>query len=232
MKGVWSILLFVAVFSGCAQHDTVRHPSLAYDLSAQQNKMVQDDLEFMALPVHLRSELENYFGKDLLHDGVLPVQVVIANKGEETVNFSTEGFSLRDATGGRHPFLPVEKVVKRTKRSHLRTVGWGVAFGLLGAVPSAINVEQVNRRIRADFDSRVIKSGNLVAGGMTEGTAFFLVPENISSLDGWDFVFAHRRAGDEEPRIIRYGLHGAVEVRRSEEEEAAPETGRNDDGSM
>lgn len=215
MKKLWSSLCLVLLLSaGCAQHDAVRHPSLAYDLTAQQNKLVQGNLEFMARPIHSRTELETYFGTDLLRHGVLPVQMVVANKSGETVNFTTEGLALYDPSGGRHPFLPADKVVDKSKRSHWRTAGWGVAFGILGAVPSAMNVERVNRQIRADFEARSIKGGNLVDGGITEGTAFFQVPEGLSSLDGYALAFVYRRAGAAEPLTIRYNLQGQVEQRQ------------------
>lgn len=208
------VLLFFVI--SCSSHKAVRQSNLAFDLEAQQNKTTKDGIELMIKPIHLKSELSTYFDEDLLKYGVLPVQVAICNKGDKPVYFSTEGINLIDPSGKRCPLLPVDAVVDKAKKSLWRTAGWTVAFGIFGLIPSAINVSNTNKKIQADYDSRIIKSGNMGSGAVTEGLTFFDVPSNMSSLDGWKFMVAFKDTKNDSLSIVEYGLSGTVEERKDE----------------
>jgi hypothetical protein len=174
------ILLFI---NGCAAHNAARQPDLSYDLKAQESKIDKDGITLMAKVFHLKSELSTYFDDDLLKYGVLPIQINLQNKSYPSpIVMNIDGINLIDPTGTRNPGLSCEQVYDKVKRSQWRSVGWGAAFGLFGIIPSLINVSSTNDKIRADFESRMIKSGNIICGGMTEGLTFFSVPEDISNL--------------------------------------------------
>ena len=101
----------------------------------------------------------------------------------------------------------------------MRTAGWGVAFGLLGAVPSAINVAVVNEKIKADYESYMIKSGELVSGAYTEGSLFFRIDNKIESLDGWKLQFDFR--SENALVLVTFELSGEVEQPRVPKHPAA-----------
>jgi len=227
LKAWLIVCLMLVVSSGCASHKAARQPDLSYDLKAQENKVAKDGIILMVKVFHLKSELETYFDDDLLKYGLLPVQINLQNKSHgRNVVFNTDGINLIDPTGTRNPIMSSEQVIDKAKRSFWRTAGWGVAFGCIGAIPSAINVSNTNKKIQADYESRMTKGGNLIAGGMTEGLAFFTVPEDLSSLSGWKVSMILKDIESLENIILEYGLSGTIvspKERRPEENEIEKE---------
>lgn len=201
----------VVFLYGCAAHNAARQPALSYDPKAQENKIDRDGVTLMAKPFHLKSELSTYFDDDLLKYGILPVQINLQNKSyPNSVVMSIDGINLIDPTGTRNPSLSFEQVYDKVKRSQWRTVGWGVAFGIFGIIPSLINVSNTNDKIRADFESRLLKSGNIVPGGMTDGLMFFSVPEDLSNLSGWKISVTLKDIKSTKDIILEYGLSGTI----------------------
>jgi hypothetical protein len=203
--------LVLVVSTGCASHKAARQPDLSYDLKAQENKIEKDGIILMVKVFHLKSELKTYFDEDLLEYSVLPIQINLQNKSYgRNVVFNTDGINLIDPTGTRNPIMSSEQVIDKAKRSYWRTAGWGVCFGCLGVIPSAINVSNTNKKIQADYESRMIKGGNLICGGVTEGLTFFSVPEDLSSLSGWKVSVILKDIESSEDIILEYGLSGTI----------------------
>jgi len=211
LKAWFIICLMLLVSSGCASHNAARQPDLSYDLKAQENKIEKDGIALMVKVFHLKSELETYFDADLLKYSMLPVQINLQNKSYgRNVVFNTDGINLIDPTGTRNPILSAEQVIDKTKRSYWRTAGWTVAFGIFGIIPSAINVSNTNKKIQADYESRMIKGGNLIGGGAAAGLTFFTVPEGLSSLSGWKVSMILKDIESSENIILEYGLSGTI----------------------
>lgn len=209
----------------CAEYKAVRQPNLSYDLECQQNKVICNGLELMIKPIHLKTDLRNYFDDDLIEYGVLPIQVNLCNRSSETLYFNVEGLNLIDPTNSRLPVMTSQAVVDKAEKSYWRTAGWTVAFGLFGLIPSAINVSNTNKKIQADYESRTIKSGNMVPGSITEGLAFFSVPPDISSLEGWRLVVALKNGGNNDTLFVEVGMHGSIEPRPKEDKTNDKKTG-------
>lgn len=210
---------------GCASHNAVRQPDLSYDLKAQENKVEKSGMILMVKPFHLKSELATYFDDDVLKYGVLPIQINLQNKSYPgAIVFNADGINLIDATGARSPGMACEQVYDKVKRSQWRSAGWGVAFGLVGVIPSLINVSTTNDKIRADLESRMIKSGNIVPGGMTEGLTYFSVPQDLSSLSGWKVSVVLKDVQNAKDVTLEHGLAGTIispKQREQEESNAA-----------
>jgi hypothetical protein len=215
MKRYLYFLIIAFLLSSCASHNATYQSNLAYDIDAQKNKVTENGIELMAKPVLLKSEYKSYFGENLIKYGVLPVQVYISNHSEEDFLLSTDGIILIDPSQKHYPVVPVNDVVKKVKKSYWRTAGWGVAFGLIGAVPSMINVNHTNKKIQEDYASKVLKSGNVPDGAVTEGTVFFEVPKDIISLDGWEFKLPYKTPNDNGLSTIGCCLVGQIEKRKS-----------------
>lgn len=205
---------------GCASHDVARQPDLSYDLKAQQNKAENSGVHLLVRAVHQQSDLEQYYGGDLLQYGVLPLQVNVQNRQyPRNLVFSTDGVQLIDSAGHPRPQLTIDQVMKKAKKSFWRTAGWGVAFGLFGIIPSAINVNKTNKKIRADYESRLLQSGNLQTGSMTEGILFYSVPPDVPSLNGWNVNLVMRDGETAENVNFEYGLAGTIAQRKKEDNE-------------
>ena len=229
-KSIKIFVCFLIFFTfGCATHKSVKQPNLSYDLKAQENKIEQDGISCMVKCFHLKSDLMNYFDDDVLKYGILPVQINLQNNSyPRPVVLNTDGINLIDSTGTRHPTLSCEQVLEKMKKSYWRTAGWGVAFGIFGIIPSAINVSNTNKKIRADYESRTIKGGNLICGGVTEGLSFFSIPEDLDNLSGWQVAIILKDIQQSKDIILNYGLSGTIvtpmERRNVQEDEPTEES--------
>lgn len=214
------IFLTLILTYGCATHNVARQPDLSYDLKAQESKVDNDGITLMVKAFHLKSELSTYFDDDLLKYGVLPVQINLQNKSyPNPIVMSTDGINLIDATGTRNPGMSCEQVYEKMKKSQWRSVGWGAAFGIFGIIPSLVNVSNTNEKILTDLESRMMKGGNIICGGMTEGLTFFSVPEDLSNLSGWKISLILKDIKATKDIILEYGLSGSVVPPKDRKEE-------------
>lgn len=224
---IFIICLIFFLSYGCASHKAALQPNLSYDLKAQENKIDKEGITMMVKAFHLQSELTTYFDDDLLKYGMLSIQVNLQNKSyPNTVVLNIDGINLIDPTGTRNPGLSCEQAYDKMKRSQWRSVGWGVAAGLFGVIPSLINVSNTNDKIRADLESRMMKGGNIINGGMTEGLAFFMVPEEISGLSGWKVAIILKDIRDAKDIVLEYGLSGTIispKERNAQTDQPVPE---------
>ena len=218
MKKTSSMILITALmFFGCATHTPIKQPNLNSNLEAQQTKQILNQVEIMARPIHRKSENKAYYNEDLILYGVLPFHVCFKNNDPNaSCQINLENAALVDPDGSPRPPLTLEQVCEKASKSYIRTAGWGVAFGLLGAIPSAINVATVNEKIKADYESCMIKGGELVSGGYTEGSIFFSIDSKIESLDGWKLQLCLNNLND--PKFVTFDLSGDVEQPRVPEQ--------------
>jgi hypothetical protein len=214
------ILLILFSAYGCASHSKITTPDLNSDLGCQSNKQVEKDVEVMMLAIHEKKALKTYFDDDLIRLGVLPVKVSIENLSSDPCFIGVDYAKITDPDGNSKPALNLDEVYDRTYKSYWRTAGWGVAFGLLGAVPSLINVATTNEKIKADYDTCMLKDGEMKANTYTEGTLFFEIDNKIQSLDGYKFQIGVEK--DTEPFYFTFDLKGQVEqprIRKVKEDE-------------
>ena len=205
-------LLFSVLVFGCATHSSINTPDLASNSDCLAEKQVSNDVEVMMLAIHDKQSLKSYFDEDLIGLGILPVKVSIDNIGENPCFIGVEYAHIADPHDAKSPALTLEEVYSRTSKSYWRTAGWGVAFGLLGALPSAVNVASTNQKIKADYETCMLKDGRLPAKTHTDGTLFFAIDEKIESLDDWTFNIGMDRDG--EPFYFVFDLQGQVEQPR------------------
>ena len=212
---IWMFLFSFAV-CGCATHAPIKTPDLTSDLVSQREKQVKNDVEVMMLPIHDKQDLKAYFDEDLILFGVLPVKVNIDNLGTDPCFIGVEYAQITDSDGNRNPAMNLEQVYDHTYKSYWRTAGWGVAFGVLGAVPSLINVAVTNDKIKADYNTCMLKDGEMPGKSHTEGTLFFEIDEKTPSLDGWKFQIGLEKNG--EPFYFVFDLSGPIEQPRIKRE--------------
>lgn len=208
------LLLFSVSVCGCATHAPIKTPDLASNLTCQAEKQVENDIEVMMMAIHDKQNLKAYFDEDLIYLGVLPVKVSIANLGNDPCFIGVEYAQIKDPEGNSHSALNLEEVYDKTYKSYWRTAGWGVAFGLVGAVPSLINVATTNDKIKAEYDTCMLKDGEMQGETHTEGMLFFEIDRKIQTLDGWNFQIGMEK--DSDPFFFIFDLNGQVEQPRIE----------------
>ncbi len=211
LRNLFILCFSLVLLTSCATHKAARQPNLSYDLRAQENKIDNEGVTLMAKCFHLKSEMVTYFDDDLLQYGLLPVQINLKNNSyPRTLVLNADRINLIDPTGVKIPIMSYDQVIDKAKKSYWRTAGWAVAFGLLGAIPSLVNVSNTNEKIQADYESRMLKCGNLNCGSETEGLTFFSVPEDLNSLNGWKISVILKDIETENDIILDYGLYGTI----------------------
>lgn len=214
-------LFFVA--TSCATHNPIVPPDLDNDLAAQQARQVKDGIAVMALPVHSKSALSAHFDEDLIHEGVLPIQVDIDNRSGSPCAIEIGRTALFNADGESFPPLNLKEISWEASHSYAYAIPWGIGFGLIGALPSMINVAMVNEKIEKDYDNCMLKDAAMVDGASTTGTLFFPIDDDIASLDEWFFSLGLTRDGQAVDFV--FDLHGAVEQPRVERQEKTERVG-------
>ena len=210
---IFSLLFVFSFLIGCATHSPIKQPGLYADMEAQKNKQTTDQIEIMVRPIVSKTDNKAYYDEDLILYGVLPIHVCFKNINQNaSCHIKAERAALMDPDGASNPPLTLEEVYKSASKSYARALGWGAAFGLVGAATSAINVAVVNDKIKADYESSMIKSGELVSGAYTEGSLFFKIDNKIESLDGWKLQFDFE--DENGPKLVTFGLSGEVEQPR------------------
>jgi len=213
------IFLSFCMVTSCASHKAAQLPQLNLDVNAQQDKVEQRGFVGMVKPIHLESELKTYFDYDLITDDILPVQITILNKAYgKPCMFSPTGINLVDTSGNRMPMLSMEQLMDKIQKSYWRSVGWGAAFGLLGAIPAAINVAKTNEKIRADYETRSLKNGPIIPGAFMEGVAFFSIPPQTNDLNGWKLTVLLSDPVDSTNIGIEKTIAGKIESRSKQEQ--------------
>jgi len=211
LRNFFILCFSLALLTSCATHKAARQPNLSYDLRAQENKVDNEGVTLMAKCFYLKSEMVTYFDDDLLQYGLLPVQINLKNNSyPRTLVLNADRINLIDPTGVRIPIMSYDQVIDKAKKSYWRTAGWAVAFGLFGAIPSLINVSNTNEKIQADYESRMLKCGNLNCGSETEGLTFFSVPEDLNSLNGWKISVVLKDTENNNDIILDHALSGSI----------------------
>ncbi|HCY84262.1 MAG TPA: hypothetical protein DHV36_03910, partial [Desulfobacteraceae bacterium] len=208
MKPFLGLLVIFLCIVSCASHKPISTTALTRGADAEDKKVSQDGIDLMISPIVSKAVMKAYFDQDLLAYGILPVQVCILNNTDAPLNLSTEAVCLMDDSSGTCPRLSVDKVVRRLKKSYWRSVGWGAALGLMGAIPSAINVGMTNEKIAFFYKTRALKTDELPVGTSTEGLVFFEIPDQVSALDGWTFQLRYRMPSHPKTRTLPYALAG------------------------
>lgn len=197
-----------------AQPIMVKPPMLSFDLHAQSNKISEQGVECLAKAYSQKTKLEQYVGQDLLKYGILPVHISLTNKSNSNLVIDTQAISIADITGSSSSPMSMDQVCDEANKSYWRTAGWTVLFGVFGIIPSAINVSNTNKKIRSDYESRVLQSGNLIAGGITEGMMFFPVRKGLNTLSGMMLRIPLVDKLTNETKTLSYSFSGMIPHRK------------------
>lgn len=204
--------LILFLLSGCAFHMVHRQSNLSLDVKARESEINKDGVRLMVKCIHLKSEMKNYFDRDLLHYAILPVQIYIQNKSYPgTVVLNIAGINLIDLTGAKNPMLSCDQIIEKRKEILRFLVGTSTSlFDPIGFMIGSIESSDKIKKIRSDYKSYSIKFGNLISDGVTEGFAFFAVPEDLSNLNGWKISVSLKDTETKNDIVLDYALSGSI----------------------
>ena len=222
------ILVFIVtalLVFGCASHDVQQTATLETLPENKTERVESQGFEFVAKPILTEEEHTSYFDNDLIRQGILPLQLYVGNvESDDIYQLKPEDIVVTDSSGNRKPAMTVEQIVQKTKKSYWRTAGWTVLFGVFGAVPSAINVSKTNEKIRASYNSRILKESTLRKGAEAEGLMFFVIPKDSASIDNWELSMVLKGTTTSDTIPLKYQLNGDIPERKSENSSANQQT--------
>ena len=189
------------------------HPDLSHDVKAQESEVSKDGIHLMAKCIHIKSEMKTYFDRDLVHYGILPVEIYIQNKSyPRTVFLNIDGINLIDLTGAKNPIMSCDQIIDKIKEiQHLMI---GTVIDIVTLDPLIIFEPQLYshtiEKLRYSYKSHSIKFGDLISGGVTEGFTFFNIPEDLNNLNGWKISIVLKDKETKNDIILDYALSGSI----------------------
>ena len=208
---IFCIILFL--FSGCTYYVFNRHPDLTKDVKAQESEVNENGIILMVKCIHIKSEMKTYFDRDLVHYGILPVEIYIQNKSyPRTVFLNIDGINLIDLTGAKNPIMSCDQIIDKIKEiQHLMI---GTVIDIVTLDPLIIFEPQLYSRriekIQYSYKSHSIKFDDLISGGVTEGFTFFNIPEDLNNLNGWKISIVLKDKETKNDIILDYALSGSI----------------------
>jgi hypothetical protein len=204
------------ILIGCASHEPVTAPPLVQGGAVSGLRATAGGMQMVIKPIASIADNKTYLDDDLVVYDMLPIRALIENNEYPgTLLFEPTSLHLVDPNGDLTAAMPVEDVIEKAKKSFWRTAGWGVAFGIFGLIPSAINVSNTNERLAADYRAKTLKSTTLPKNGRVEGMAFFTFAKSNRTLNGWLIRLAMTDAVSGTVVTVEQSLSGAVEERQT-----------------
>ncbi len=144
---------------------------------------IQSQVTAAVWPWTDRGQVSDQFGVDLLSKRILPVQIVIANRGDQTIRFSSTQVALAYDDGPAVPILSAGEMTQRTLKDtgtapfliYVGTLGLGASIS--GAVMLSLENENLDiRQVRRDTYLSTI---TLDAQETMSGFLFFDIPLGV-----------------------------------------------------
>jgi len=150
-----------------------RQPAESYPF-----RQLQHGLFVAVEPLLTSSQAQEVFpgGEDFPQQGLLPVRVVVENRGDQPVTVLREQFRLVRPGGGGEPAMSPQEAFALVKSR----VGWWAALPVLGTSASAAQ----NAGRQRDFEARAWRDEAIRPGGSGEGFVFFYLQESDMNLGG------------------------------------------------
>jgi hypothetical protein len=209
---IFCIILFL--FSGCTYYVFNRHPDLTKDVKAQESEVNKNGIILMVKCIHIKSEMKTYFDRDLVHYGILPVEIYIQNKSyPRTVALDINGINLIDLSGTKNSIMSYEQIINKMKWIQQYAGFTALEFVTLDPIGFIIGSLETSDKIKknqSSYESHSIKFGNLISDGVTEGFTFFNIPEDLNNLNGWRISVVLKDTETENNIILDYALSGII----------------------
>jgi len=205
--------LILFLLSGCTYYMVRHHPDLSHDVKAQESEVNKNGIILMVKCIHIKSEMKTYFDRDLVHYGILPVEIYIQNKSyPRTVFLNIDGINLIDLTGAKNPIMSCDQIIDKVKEKQYFMIGTAIGIATFnpGVIPDSLLYSRRIEKFQYSYKSHSIKFGNLISGGVTEGFTFFNIPEDLNDLNGWKISIVLKDKETKNDIIIDYALSGNI----------------------
>ncbi len=184
------ILIIAVLFlfsSGCSSYHPTRPVPLSTNPTAQQSKKTNNGIESMVFPITTQSMQKQVFNKNIIKNGVLPIQINILNNRDNNITFTNNTVTLFTPEGIVIKAISSLNVAQHTSKSIWRTLGLETKTDAFGLIPSGLNTPKTSKRNQEDYAAKPPIEGDLVPGAMVDGVIFFKLPEEqeIKNLDGY-----------------------------------------------
>ena len=171
------LLLLALLTSACASYTP--QPATLLRIQSAAVSAEQEDLAVGVSP-HLDAERnQSVFQADLKRAGVLPLQIVIRNNGQQTLEVRKNDFILRLADGRELSPTPPDLIASRLEGG-AGVVGWTIAFGLAGYIAASTQQGEADNARRADLRKKELQDWILGPKESAQGFLFFLLPGDIN----------------------------------------------------
>jgi len=209
---IFCLILFL--FSGCTSRVVHHNPDLSHDVKAQEREVNKDGIRLRVKCIHLKSEMKTYFDRDLVHYGILPVQIYIQNKSyPRTVALDINGINLIDLSGTKNSIMSCEQIINKMKWIQQYAGFTALEFVTLDPIGFIIGSLETSDKIKknqSSYESHSIKFGNLISCGVTEGFTFFNIPKDLNNLNGWKISVVLKDTETKNDIILEYALSGSI----------------------
>lgn len=180
----WGFLLFVIVVvsSGCATHTALTVPTREAESYGVRAEVVRCIIGAEVFNTEEKSKTS--FDANLPEEGLLPVRLVLDNKGMKALTLMKSRILLLDRAGNRYGPLPAETAAYKVGHSVAgQAVGWGIVFGVIGAGVAGYQADKANKERTRDYMNKELKDTVLLPGQMASGFLYFDVGKgNTESL--------------------------------------------------
>lgn len=177
------VLFMAALIGGCASYQTKSLSSVP-EHGAAMNEFIgaSDSVEVRCTPMMDKEMAKSYLGIEPSKVEMVPVLFKVQNNGTSPikVDISRTALILDGAADG--PCLSLDDACNKARRGEGEVIGWGIAFGAVGAMASGNKVAEANRALESDYQKKAFKPTLINAGGKGEGVLFFDVPKDRQQL--------------------------------------------------
>lgn len=146
-----AILASLILLTGCANYQASTLSSLSGDsmIHAAENPNITAEWK-----VFDKKDCQTYLGRNLIAEGVIPVQMTIRNYSEDDLSISPDNFNI-----------PIQSPAEVAKKVHTSTTGRAVGWGIGGlfvwplfipAIYDGIKSAQANRSLDSDYQSKAL----------------------------------------------------------------------------
>jgi hypothetical protein len=193
----FSAILFLVLLlvNSC---ETAYRPTLMRldPVGTNSKKATAEDLVLFVEEYATVSKSKRAFDTNLAEVGILPMLVLIENRGNEPYEISL--LQIIDQKGEYLKLLTPDEAANKAKRLGLReTLGWSLVVPIvtipIAAGVSAMNTVNVNSKVSRDFGQKGLSQDKLPAGQHRTGFLFYQFDEDRKNLSGLTFKISARK---------------------------------------
>lgn len=213
---LYTILVWTFLLAGC---ETAYRPTLTRldPVGLNSTKAVAGNLAIYVEEYASAAKSERAFDTNLVEEGVLPLLILLENRGNEPCEITLVQVSTQ--TGALlQPLSPSETASKAKRHFAREAIGWSLVVPILtipvAAGLSTANTVSVNTKISQDLSRKAFGQEIVQPGKHQNGFLFYQLEEHRKSLSGLTFELTARNQYTRETNTVLIPLPD-IAVRRN-----------------